>query len=61
MKSKENKAAIKAAWMATYEKIVVAGIPEAAGQIDWDTANWLYYSGLTAEESAKRIVDGNNE
>ncbi len=43
-------------WMADFEFIVTKARPELAGKIDWNTATFLFNSGLGPIEAASRYV-----
>jgi hypothetical protein len=51
-----RKADIRAAWLRTYETLVTAEMPELAGRMDWDTAIYLYGTGISPETAAARYV-----
>lgn len=53
---KMSKADQRAQWMAEYERLVVAAKPELTGRIDWDTATYLYLSGVSVTAAAQRAI-----
>jgi hypothetical protein len=52
----KSKKARKAAWLARYEDLLVAGVPELAGRVDWNTALYYYYQELTPEQASARAI-----
>jgi len=46
----------KANWMKQYSQLIVKAKPEMAGKIDWNTATFLFNSGLTVEQAVAKIL-----
>lgn len=51
-----TKADKRAKWMAAMEKSLLAKAPTMAGKIDWDTAVYLFNTGITPEDAAERMA-----
>jgi len=47
----------KQQWFKDYDALVVEGNPAAAGKIDWDTATYLYNTGLTPAAAAAKTLE----
>ena len=46
--SRATKDRRRAAWMQEYERALVSSFPELRGNVDWDTATYLFLEGLSA-------------
>lgn len=53
MKRKEK---VRAAWMAEFQRRVVAAKPELAGRIDWNAATYYYNGGYTVDVAAAKFL-----
>lgn len=47
----------KAMWMAQYEETLTDAYPELAGHVDWDSATYLYLTGVDARAAAQRHIE----
>ena len=45
----------KAAWMASYEKFLSKRGDHQAGRINWDTATYLYTTGVSPEQAVNNL------
>jgi len=45
----------RANWMLAFEGNLVRLRPELVGRVDWDTAAYLYNSGVSPEVAAERV------
>lgn len=46
----------KAAWMRCVNSKCIEQCPEMSGQLDWNTATYLYNENKTVEEAATALV-----
>jgi hypothetical protein len=47
--------------MARYSDLVTAARPDLTGKIDWYTALYMYYAGLTPEKASARTIAAQKE
>jgi hypothetical protein len=45
-------------WMREVENLVTDALPELAGKMDWDTAQYLYLIGDSPTGAAMKLVGG---
>jgi len=51
-----TKTAHRQLWLTFAQREILAARPDLSGKLDWDTLLHLYYSGMTAEDAAKRYL-----
>ena len=42
-------------WMAAYEKLLAKRGDHQAGRVDWDTATYMYNTGISPEQAVKNV------
>lgn len=52
---KGGMGAERSSWMATYEKLLGKRGDHQAGRVDWDTATYMYNTGLSPEQAVKKM------
>lgn len=49
----------QAEWMKAYETLLSKRGDHQAGRVDWDTATYLYNTGVSPEEAVKKMQNAN--